>query len=211
MRLLPKLRWVQGEIKEVENRGTIPRSAYVGAYLVKIDQEISTMGKLRRFLLDHPALIWALGFPLEGEKRLSGRFDPEASVPSQRYLSQRLSTMPNEILQQLLAGSVHRIGSLLPAEVNFGRTVSLDTKHILAWVKENNPKQFIKEGRYDKTKQPKGDRDCKLGCKRRRNVTPTTEGKPAEGKKTIGEFYWGYASGVVATKVEGWESLCWLR
>jgi len=92
-----------------------------------------------------------------------------------------------------------------------GETISLDTKHILAWVKENNPKAYVSD-RYDKSKQPQGDPDCKLGCKRRHNkpqetddlpATPTKEGMPARAK-TIGEFYWGYASGVVATKVDDW-------
>ncbi|MCZ7668611.1 MAG: hypothetical protein M5U34_16175 [Chloroflexi bacterium] len=53
----------------------------------------------------------------------------------------------------------------------------------------------------DKTKQPAGDPDCKLGCKRRQNQkTPTKEGSPAKNMK-IGEYYWGYASGAVVTKV----------
>ena len=39
----------------------------------------------------------------------------------------------------------------------FGEVVSIDTKHILAWVKENNPKAYLKEKRFDKTTQPKGD------------------------------------------------------
>jgi len=78
-------------------------------------------------------------------------------------------------------------------------------------VKENNLKCAV-SNRYDKRKQPKGDPDCKLGCKRRRNrpqetddlpATPAQEGIPARSK-TIGEFYWGYASGVVATKVDSW-------
>jgi len=53
-----------------------------------------------------------------------------------------------------------------------------------------------------------------LGCKRRKNqrkkpefadVTPAKEGKPASTVGIgIGEFYWGYASGVAATKVPGW-------
>lgn len=72
----------------------------------------------------------------------------------------------------------------------------------MAWARENNPKAFVKEGRFDKTRQPNGDPDCKLGCKRRHNqTTPTKEGQPAGEKVSIGEFYWGYASGVVATKV----------
>jgi len=82
--------------------------------------------------------------------------------------------------------------------------ISLDTKHIIGWVKKNNPKVFNEEGRFDKNQQPKGDPDCKLGCKRRRNqVTPTKEGQPISESVSGGEYYWGYASGVAATKVSG--------
>jgi hypothetical protein len=63
---------------------------------------------------------------------------------------------------------------------------------------------FIEEGRFDKTQQPDGDPDCKLGCKRRRNQqTPIMEGQPVSQKVSVGEYYWGYASGVAATKVAG--------
>jgi hypothetical protein len=118
-------------------------------------------------------------------------------------------------LQFLLKSTVQLLGKALPQEAHFGDEVSLDTKHILAWVKENNPKCFV-EDRFDKTKQPKGDKDCKFGCKKKSNEhpsaddeepPPTTEGLPASStlpKAKAGEYYWGYASGVVATKVEGW-------
>lgn len=86
--------------------------------------------------------------------------------------------------------------------------ISVDTKHILAWVKENNPKAYV-DNRFNKTQQPKGDPDCKLGCKRKHNkrlqqsdepVTPSTNPLPA-GSLQVGEFYWGYGSGVVVVKV----------
>ena len=107
---------------------------------------------------------------------------------------------------------------LLQAELrtevdDFGHCISLDTKHIIiiAWVEENNPKAYV-EDRYNKDKPPKGDPDCRLGCKRRHNQrasskepppTPTRNPLPAN-TVSVGEFYWGYASGVVATKVPGW-------
>jgi len=84
--------------------------------------------------------------------------------------------------------------------------ISLDTKHIIAWVKENNPKAYIKQDRFDKNKQPVGDPDCKLGCKRRHNrryPTPMTNPVPY-ASLSVGEYYWGYGSGVVATKAAGW-------
>ncbi len=180
----------------------VPLAAYIGAYLVRLEQQIPTFGALRRFLVDHPGLIWALGFPQSGAGSHQHPFDPEQCLPAQAHFTRKMGTLPNELLQEFLDGQVawlgHRLGD------DFGQTVSLDTKHILAWVKENNPKTFIKEGRFDKTQQPEGDPDCKLGCKRRRNqVTPTKEGQPVSEKVSIGEYYWGYASGVVATKLSG--------
>jgi hypothetical protein len=183
----------------LQDRGerTVPLAAYVGAYLIKLDQRLTTFGALRRFLRTHPALVWALGFPLVPTE---DRFDADACLPSQRHFSKKLGMMPNELLQSLLDGQVTWLIEQVGGD--FGDTVSIDTKHILAWVKENNPKSFIKEGRFDKTQQPAGDSDCKLGCKRRRNqTTPAKEGEPAGEKVSIGEYYWGYASGVVATKV----------
>ncbi|MCB9444442.1 MAG: transposase [Ardenticatenaceae bacterium] len=176
----------------------VPLPAYVGAYLLKLEQQMPTFGHLHRFLCTHPALVWALGFPLVYDSR--GRLDIEACLPSQQHFSRKLTRLPNQVLQSLLDSQVawfqHQLGN------QFGDVVSIDTKHILAWVKENNPKAFIKEGRFDKNQQPAGDLDCKLGCKRRRNqMTPTKEGQPTSEKVSIGEYYWGYASGVAATKV----------
>ncbi len=203
--LIPKLQLLDWEqlpttlSMQYSGERTIPLAAYVGAYLVELDQGLPTLGALRSFLRQHPALVWALGFPLLPH---SHRLDTDLSLPSQRHFSKKLSSLPNEVLQNLLDGQVTWLHDRLGSD--FGQTVSLDTKHILAWVKENNPKTFIKEGRFDKSQQPAGDPDCKLGCKRRRNqVTPTKEGQPVSEKVSIGEYYWGYASGVVATKVPG--------
>ena len=62
--------------------------------------------------------------------------------------------------------------------------------------------------RYNKNKQPAGDPDCRLGCKRRHNratppATPTRNPVPAATLK-VGEYYWGYGSGVVVAKVPTW-------
>ena len=108
-----------------------------------------------------------------------------------------LRSLDNDALQLLLDQTIDLIRHQLPQTCSFGQVISLDTKHIIAWVKENNPKVFIKEGRYDKLNQPKADRDCKLGVKKRRN-TPTKEGQPLSGKP-VTELYWGYASGIVVT------------
>ncbi len=191
----------------------LPYAPFLAACLVKVDQQIRSMARLRQYLVDHPALTWALGFPLVPSSASPWGFDVEASLPSHRHFTRMLRTISNDILQGLLDSSVTLLQEALPSDVPFGTVISLDTKHILAWVKENNPKAYVdNDDRYDKTKQPAGDPDCRLGCKKRRNqhagaldtsFTPTTDPVPASTVK-VGTFYWGYATGVVATKVPGW-------
>lgn len=197
---------------------TLPFAPFVAAYLVKLDQQFKYMSQLRRYLVEHPALVWALGFPLQPSRAYPWGFDADASLPTQRHFARVLRKLPNCSLQVLLTQTVQQIQvALAEMTPDFGQTISLDTKHILAWVKENNPKAYVEE-RYDKDKQPAGDPDCRLGCKRKRNqraphevapavdiapVTPLTNPVPAAGLK-VGEYYWGYASGVVATKVPDW-------
>lgn len=215
-----------------------PRAPYVASYLVKLNEGKRYMSDLRTFLVEHPALVWILGFPLVADPHAEYGFDVEKSVPDRRQLSRVLRELANPAAQFLLDGTVQLIRQELPPDITFGDIVSLDTKHILAWVQENNPKAYV-EHRYDKTKQPKGDPDCKVGCKKRHNqgegngdhnstgaaaasapvsptpapvpaampppaATPTRYPLPATQKAGDGEFYWGYASGVVTTKVPGW-------
>ena len=197
-----------------------PRAPFAAAYLVKLEERLPTFKKLREHLVQHPALVWVLGFPLVPDPTQPWGFDPERSVPSRKQLGRVLRELDNGALQFLLAASVRCIADVLPPDIDFGDVIALDTKHIIAWVKENNPKTFVRN-RYDKAHRPKGDPDCRLGCKRRENsapsaqsgdascsatdATPTTAGNPAS--ETLpplskGEYYWGYASGIVVTKIE---------
>jgi len=217
LRLLGPLGWDTFPERDLErNYGipAIPYAPFVAACLVKLDQQLRYMSTLRQYLIDHPALTWVLGFPLQPCQHTTWGFDVAASLPTHRHFTRMLRQMPNAALQYLLDGSVTCLQAALPADVHFGRAIALDTKHIVAWVKENNPKAYVSD-RFDKTQQPNGDPDCRLGCKRRRNrspqeetgplPTPTQEGKAASAIGVgIGEYYWGYASGVVATKTPGW-------
>jgi len=190
----------------------VPYACFAAACLIKIDHKLATMGDLRDYLVEHPALVWLVGFPLVRSHHYPWGFDADASLPNRRHFTRLLRTMPNQPLQYLLDSSLHLIQSEL-AEVGLclGESISLDTKHIIAWVEENNPKAYVSD-RYDKDKQPKGDPDCRLGCKRRHNQrasskepppTPTRNPLPAD-TVSVGEYYWGYASGVVATKIPDW-------
>jgi hypothetical protein len=213
LKLLRPLDWANLPWRKTNHPypGPVPASPlpYLAAFLVKLDQQHRTMDQLRQYLVEHPALTWVLGFPLQMCVTATHGFDVAASLPSPARFSYLLRSSSNQTLQFLLSDTVSLLQSALPPEVPFGQAVSLDTKHIIAFVKENNPKAYIKEGRCDKTRQPDGDKDCKYGCKRRSNQssqqTPTKEGKPVAGLGAgKDEFYWGYASGVVATKIPGW-------
>ena len=190
----------------------IPYAPFVAAYLVKLQEQKPYLTKLREYLVEHPPLIWVLGFPLVPCKSTPWGFNPDASLPSARHFTRMLRQMPNAKGQFLLDDTVQLLQSELQSVCKgFGQVTSLDTKHILAWVKENNPKAYVSD-RYDKTRTLSGDPDCRLGCKRKRNqgkdpppdpATPYANPQPASGTP-VSEYYWGYASGVVVTKVPDW-------
>jgi len=214
LRLLGPLDWSRLPEREMETdwgNPAVPFAAFGAACLVKLDQPLVYMSNLRDYLVEHPALVWVLGFPLVPSHHYPWGFDADASLPTARHLTRMLRTTPNAVSQYLLDETVRLLQAELSTEVtDFGQAVSLDTKHILAWVRENNPKDYVTD-RYDKDKQPAGDPDCRLGCKRRRNQRassqeppPTPADNPVPATISVGEYYWGYASGVVTTKIADW-------
>jgi len=186
----------------------VPYATLAAAALIKLNEGLASMGDLHRHLIEHPGFIPLLGFSLTSAPNHPLGFNARASLPTPRHLTHLLRQLPNSALQFLLTNSVHLIVSELAARgAPPVECVSLDTKHILAWVKENNPKTYVRD-RYNKHQQPPGDPDCKLGCKRRHNqravsTTPTHDAVPADTVQ-VGEYYWGYGSGIVVTKVPGW-------
>lgn len=222
LRLLGVLDWAhfpeRPDLRFSPEIQALPYAPFVAAYLVKIDQHLPYIADLHQYLVENPALVWVLGFPLKTSGKFPCGFDVRASLPNHRHFSRLLRTIPNLTLQFLLNSSISEIQAELAAELTpdcrFGDCISLDTKHIIAWVKENNPKAYIEARRYDKTQQPAGDPDCRLGCKRKHNQrkkqesvesipTPTKNPVPAASLE-IGEYYWGYGSGVVSTKIPDW-------
>jgi hypothetical protein len=202
-RLLSPLNWQQFPSRPAtphSNQCAIPYAAFLAACLVKLDQQLVSMGKLRQYLAEHPELQSVLDFP-----------DPK-NLPTARHFTRLLRTIPNALPQLLLDDTVRLLQTeFTELNIPFGQVISLDTKHILAWVKENNNKAYFQHPRFDKNQQPKGDPDCKLGCKRKRNQrllaeAPTTPASnPISAQNiNIGEYHWGYASGIVITKLHDW-------
>ena len=213
-RLLNPIDWAALRERNLTRRygqPTVPYACYIAAYLVKLNEQWTHMSDLRRKLVENPSLCWLLGFHTPCRLGPPNNTQADACLPTQRHLARILRQLPNAHLQALLDQTVCLLRSeLADVAPEFGHCISLDTKHIIAWVKENNPKSFV-QSRYDKTRQPAGDPDCKLGCKRRHNQrthdessqTPLTNPVSAT-TVSVGEYYWGYGSGVVATKVPGW-------
>jgi hypothetical protein len=193
-----------------------PRAPFVAAFLIKLHEEKRYMSDLRTFLLEHTALVWWLGFERVLDPSARFGFDVAQSVPKRRHFSSVLRSLPNPSLQFLLSASIELLQATLPDDhqPHFGDVIAGDTQALLAWVKENNPKQYIKHGRLDKDRQPTGDPDCKLGVKSRRNhapadadgaldaqPTPSAEAKPARELQLGVDIFWGYASGIVVTRM----------
>ena len=225
LQLLGPLAWERLPERRKHANGNplpLPYAPLAAACLIKLDQQLHSMAALRQYLVEHPALAWLCGFPAPSAADASNGYPVPVALPTPRHLTRLLRQTPNGVFQVLLDSSVVLLQAELHARQWPVEAVSLDTKHVIAWVKENNPKVYVTE-RYDKTKQPKGDPDCKLGCKKRHNktgaatpeppaaaaivrpasTTPTTHGHPASHAQ-IGEFYWGYASGIVAVKIPHW-------
>jgi|GEM_PF-5614392 len=88
------------------------RAPFVAAYLVKLNEQLSTFQKLREHLVEHPALVWVLGFPLVPDPTQPWGFDGARSVPSRKQLGRILRELDNAALQFLLAASVRCIAAL---------------------------------------------------------------------------------------------------
>ena len=120
---------------------------------------MSYTSHLRRFLLKHPLLVIDLGFRLVLDARQPYGFDVEATVPCESWLREQLHFCDQDLLQALLRATVAALKEEIPG---LGETVAFDVKHIYAWVRENNPRVYVK-GRFDVTHHPSGDPDCRLG------------------------------------------------
>ncbi|MCB9432350.1 MAG: transposase [Ardenticatenaceae bacterium] len=160
------------------------------ALLVKKCEKFDYITDLRRFLLKHPLLVLELGFHPVPDNAQPYGFDVEKTVPCDRWLRHKQQMMDNTLLQALFRATVHDLQAEIPG---LGDTPVIDTKHIYAWVKENNPREYV-TNRYDPEKQPSGDPDCRLGVKRSQNQDDESE-KQTKVKK---EYLWGYGTGIMA-------------
>ncbi len=169
-----------------------PMSTYLKLFLLRLNEGLRYTTTLRTFLLEHPLLLLELEFRLVLDPTHRYGFDAERTVPTRFWLGERLRQLDQDLLQALLAATVTALAAEIPG---LGETVAFDVKHLYAWVKENNPRAWVKD-RYDKTRIPVGDPDCTLGVKRSSNQEQA-DGTHKEEK----EYVWGYGSGVAAATI----------
>jgi hypothetical protein len=167
-----------------------PESASLKAFLIRIREGMLSTTQLRRFLTRHPLLVIELGFRLVPDPRHPYGFDVEATLPCEYWLRHKLRDFDHSVRQALLHSTVRALQDEIPG---LGETVSIDVTHLSAWVRENNERDSVKD-RSDKTCQPKGDPDCRLG------VTRSSNQEQADGTtKEKKELLWGYGTGIAAS------------
>ena len=158
-------------LEEASCRGRppFPRPALLRALLCKNVRCFPSLTELVTELNEHSTLSAKCGF------------DPSKSTPSVERFSSFLHDTPNQTLQIIRINLVKQ----LAGEITF-KYLSADSCPIEANVKENNLKTIARD-RFDKTKIPKGDPDCRLG-------TIVTFPSPAQKKI---EYFWGYRNHVI--------------
>ncbi len=169
-----------------------PESAYLKAFLIRINEGLRYTTQLRDFLLKHPLLVIELGFHLALDPTAPYGFDVEQTLPCRSWLGEKLRQLDRALLHDLLHATVTALQAEIPG---LGETVAFDVKHIYAWVQENNERAYVKD-RYDKTRHLAGDPDCRLGVKR-----STNQEQPDGTTKEQKELLWGYGTGVAVSTV----------
>lgn len=189
--MLSDMGWEEiSEIDETQpRRGRLPHPcrAYVGAFVVMTEQKLAGAAALRAFLADHPALVWLLAWRVVPDSGSAYGFDVERSLPTADHLRTKFRTLDEAVLADAHRHTLKAAHQLMPET---GETVVIDTKHVYAYVKENNPRAYVHE-RYNASQQPCGDHDCRLGFK------PTHNQSRPGGRQ--GEWLWGYGSGVAVS------------
>ena len=143
-----------------------PEAAYVKALLIKVAEKFDHCTDLRTYLLRHPLLVLEVGFrPVLDVSQPSG-FDVERTVPTARWLRDTQRRLDRRVLQDLLAGTVQARREEI---AGLGETVAFDVKHLYAWVKENNPRVYVKD-RY--CRRPATPRRSRLSRRRQAQHQP---------------------------------------
>ncbi len=147
------------------------RAPFVAAYLIKFNEGKPYMSDLRAYLLEHPALVYWLGFRRVPDPLAPQGFNLAASVPKRRHLSTVLRTLSNDALQFLLTASVELLRDTLSPEQqgHLRRHRSPWTpRHCWPGSPRTTPSSTSRRVAWTRTASPQADPDCALGVKKGR-------------------------------------------
>jgi len=153
------------------DRSPFSRSTLLRAFVYKNIRCLPSFTELFIELNEHPNISITCGLDLS------------KPIPSVERFSSFLHDTPNSSLQNI---RIHLVKQLaLAGEITF-KYLSADSCPTEANVKENNLKTIARD-RFDKSKIPKGDPDCRLG---------TIVIFPSPAQKKI-QYFWGYRNHVI--------------
>jgi hypothetical protein len=157
--------------KKAGGRPAFPRDAIMRALIYKNLRALPSLSESAFGLKNNPVISELLGFPAW------------ETPPSIERLSHFLRQTDDQNLQTIRRLLVQQ---LIDEKVITGSIIAMDSCAIEANVQENNLKT-VADGRFDKTRRPRGDPDARLGVK---ILYP----KPFQKKVT---FFWGYRNHIL--------------
>src|SRR5215831_13057240 len=202
--LLGSVDWTA--VREIDEQGVRvgrlphPARAYIGSYLVMVEEKIESMPKLRAYLCEHPALVWVLDYRLVADAERPEGFAVERSVPSAGHLGVKLGQLDAGQLASILQQSAQQV---LKEDRQSCRTLVMDVKHQYAYVRQNNLRHAWPE-RFNPGQQPRGDPDCRLGFKPCSNQGQDSTDTTTRDK---GSYLWGYGSGIAVVRTSNREAV----
>ncbi|MGE5631713.1 MAG: transposase [Caulobacteraceae bacterium] len=153
------------------------RHALFRAFIVMKCEKFSEITQLHEYLFNNQIIAHACGF------------DITKKLPSYWTYRRFIKNTAHEWFTTVMQSQVKTLVSLGIIDGSF---VSLDSTSIEANTSKNNSK-FFDKSRFDKSLQPKSDKDCKLGVRTASN---------AYNEKNY-EFYWGYKNHILVDAITG--------
>jgi len=153
------------------------RHALFRAFMVMKCEKFSEITQLQEYLFNNQIIAHSCGF------------DITRKLPSYWTYRRFIKNTAHKWFAAVMQSQVKMLVSLGFIDGSF---VSLDSTSIEANTSKNNSKSFDKT-RFDKSVQPKSDKDCRLGVRTASN---------AYNEKNY-EFYWGYKNHILVDAVSG--------
>ena len=153
------------------------RHALFRAFMVMKCERFAEISQLQEYLFNNQIIAHTCGFNINRK------------LPSYWTYRRFIKNAAHEWFTSVMQSQVKTLVSLGFIDGSF---VSLDSTSIEANTSKNNPKSFCKN-RFDKSVQPKSDKDCRLGVRTASN---------SYNEKNYA-FFWGYKNHILLDAISG--------